>query len=368
MTIAIIYEAGMTEYDFGPGHPFRGDRYEVFRPFLKKHLREGDDFKMVPAQGATAEDLRLICQPEYIDFVTAYYAAAHAGKTLPGNFAQYLSWDNQPMKESGDIEKAARLIVGQAKKACDIVQEDSYLKAVSVGGGMHHARSNYGEGFCIYNDVAFAARYLINKYGLERVLVLDTDAHAGNGTAEYFYEDPRVLFIDVHQDPRTIYPGSGFIDQMGIGEAKGFTINVPMPVYAGDDAYEMVFDQIILPVTTEFKPQIIIRNGGSDPHFNDGLTNMGVSLRGFRTIGDKVRQMAEVCGGKAIDMIGSGYNPEILPYGWLALVTGLARIKLELAEPKAPPQRIIEDFSIEETAEVIGEVKRYLKDYWKSLR
>jgi acetoin utilization protein AcuC len=368
MTIAVLYEEGLKEYDFGPGHPFRGDRYEIFPKFLKAHLTEGTDFLMVPALPASMEDLLLICQKDYIDFVTGYYAAAHEGRSYPGNFSQYLSWDNLPVDRPGDVEKAARLIIGQAKKACELVQEGQFAKAVSIGGGMHHAKPGYGEGFCIYNDIAFAARYLINKYSLDKILILDTDAHAGNGTAEYFYEDPRVLFVDIHQDPRTLYPGSGFIYQMGSGPAKGFNINIPMPVYAGDDAYEMVFNQIVLPVTAEFKPQIIIRNGGSDPHFNDGLTNLGVSLGGFHMIGDKVRQMAEVCQGKEVDMIGSGYNPQILPYGWLALLTGVAGISLEQVEPKAPPQRVTEDYSVEGTAEVIAEVKRFLKDYWKSLR
>jgi len=132
--------------------------------------------------------------------------------------------------------------------------------------------------------------YLMKKHGLERVLILDTDAHAGNGTSEYFYSNPKILFIDVHQDPMTLYPGTGFASDIGSGEGRGFTINVPLPVDAGYDSYQLVFEEIIEPLTEEFKPQIIIRNGGSDPHFDDGLTQLGLPVRGFRMIGERVRK------------------------------------------------------------------------------
>ncbi len=107
--------------------------------------------------------------------------------------------------------------MGQAKMAGDLVQRGEFKKAISLGGGLHHAQRNYGEGFCVYNDVAFCGLYLMKTYELERILILDTDAHAGNGTSDYFYEDPRVLFIDLHQDPRTLYPGTGFAHEIGSG-------------------------------------------------------------------------------------------------------------------------------------------------------
>jgi len=163
-----------------------------------------------------------------------------------------------PIGRPGKLEEAARLVIGQAKLAADLVQSGQFNMVVSLGGGLHHARRGYGEGFCLYNDVAFCATYLLEEYNLERILILDTDAHAGNGTSEYFYSSPQVLFIDLHQDPRTLYPGTGFAPDTGIGEGKGFTVNVPMPVYAGNDSYRLVFDEIVGPLAEEFKPQIII--------------------------------------------------------------------------------------------------------------
>ncbi len=368
MAIAILYREELREYDFGPGHPFRGDRYELFPRFLRDNLAEDDNYRIIESEPATYEDLLLVCQKGYIDFTKEYYTAANLGLRYPGQFSKFHSGDNMPIGKPGKLEEAARLILGQAKMACDLIQAGKFKKAVSIGGGMHHAKSAYGEGFCIYNDVAFCALYLMQEYKLERVLVLDTDAHAGNGTSEYFYEDRRVLFIDLHQDPRTLYPGTGFTHQVGSGDAKGFNINIPMPCYAGYDSYQLAFESIVEPVTHEFSPQIIIRNGGSDPHFGDKLTALGLPIKGFRMIGGKVRELSKVCDGKVIDLIGSGYNEKVLPYGWLALISGLAGIKLLIEEPEPIPQRFRTDPSFAETEKVIKETRQQFKDYWTCLR
>jgi len=370
MAIAILHRDELKEYDFGPGHPFRGDRYEIFPEFLRENLPEDDNYRVLKAGPAAEEDLLLICNKDYIDFTRDYFKAANLGLSQPGSlsFPHYHSLDNLPRTRPGKLEEAARLMIGQAKMAVDLVQTGEYQKVVCIGGNMHHAKPNYGEGFCLYNDNAFATKYLIEKYGLERILILDTDAHQGNGTCEYFYSDPKVLFIDLHQDPRTLYPGTGFAYEVGEGAGRGYTINVPMPVYAGYDSYQLVFEEIIQPVTEEFEPQIIIRNGGSDPHFADGLTNLGLPVRGFRMIGERVRKMAEICQGREIAIIGSGYNKEVLPYAWLALISGLADFKAEVAEPLSIPQRFQTDSSFEETRRVVEQVKRYHKDYWKCLK
>lgn len=368
MALAILYRQELSEYDFGPGHPFRGDRYGIFPQFLPEHLAEDDNYRILQAEPATDDDLLLICQSEYIRFTKEFYRAANLGLSVPGQFFRFQSGDNRPRGKPGRLEEAARLVIGQAKMACNLIQEGKYQKVVSIGGGMHHAKPAYGEGFCLYNDVAFCGRYLLQECKLERILILDTDAHAGNGTCEYFYDEPKVLFIDLHQDPRTLYPGTGFVQQTGSGSGKGFTVNIPLPVYAGYDSYKLVFESIVQPVTEEFNPQIIIRNGGSDPHFADGLTNLGLPVKGFRMIGEKVGEMAKICDDKVIDLIASGYNEEVMPYGWLALLSGLGGIELDIEEPVPIPQRFGTDSFYTETERIIEEVKSQLRDYWKCLR
>ena len=370
MTVSIMYREELREYDFGLGHPFRGDRYEIFPRVLKANVPEEGNYRFVAAESATEEDLLLICSREYIDFSRDYFHAASMGETFSGSmdFPRYHSLDNLPRSRPGKLEEAARIAVGQVKAAAELVMHGGEEFVICIGGNLHHAKPDYGEGFCIYNDNAFAAKYLIEKCGVERVMVLDTDAHQGNGTCEYFYTDPRVLFVDLHQDPTTLYPGVGFANDIGEGAGKGFTINVPLPVNAGLDSYRIAFEQVVEPVAREFKPQVIVRNGGSDPHFADDLTNLGLPISGFKMIGEKVRRMTEDCGCRELDIIGSGYNIQVLPWAWLALVSGLARFGIEVKEPVPVPERFLVDSTADETEKVVQELRGYLKDYWTCFR
>jgi len=356
---AFLFRKEINKYDFGEGHPFHGRRGEDFLDFFKEKIKI--DFPILKAKKATGKDLSLICEKNYVDFTKKYFEAKNLGKDFNGRFYQYHSADNLPIGKPGKIEEAARYIIGQAKLAADLVIGEKFKKVISIGGGLHHAKNNFGEGFCIYNDVAFCAKYLIEKYNLKRILILDTDAHAGNGTMEYFYDSEKVLFIDLHQDPKTLYPGTGFIDQIGFGRGEGYTINIPLPPYAGDKCYKLVFEEIVNPIVKKFKPQIIIRNGGSDPHFSDQLTNLGLTIEGFKMIGEKVRNLSKICDGKEIDLIASGYNLKILPFCWTALISGLIGAKIKLKEKK--PSFFREP--LEETKRVILNLKEKIKRYWK---
>jgi acetoin utilization protein AcuC len=368
MPLAILYSPDLKEYDFGPGHPFRGDRYQVFPGFLRQNLPEGDRYLFLQAKPASEEDLLLICDKDYIDITREYFDAAALGRPYPSDLFRFQSGDNLPVGMPGRVEEAARLIIGQAKKACDLVQRGDYRKVVSIGGGMHHAKRRFGEGFCVYNDVAFCGRYLEETYGLDRILILDTDAHAGNGTTTYFYQDPRVLFIDIHQDPFTIYPGTGFATQIGEGAGEGFTVNIPLPEHAGDKSYRLAFESIVEPIVREFRPQVIVRNGGSDPHFSDGLTSLCMTVDGFRMIGDKTHDMAEICEGKVVDLIASGYNRKLLPYCWLAQISGLGKIDCDVRDPDPPPPHILADPAFARTERVLEQVRGALKPYWSCMR
>jgi acetoin utilization protein AcuC len=363
MKAALLYSDGLTQYDFGRGHPFRGDRYPRFREFFRANLNQ-DDFEIIEPSPASDEDLMLVHSEEYIRFVENFYRIQASGLDVPGAY-RFLSGDNIPKPGAGNLAQAARLICGGSKLAGEIVAEERYEKAIALGGGMHHASREYGEGFCILNDVAICALNLKKKYGLERILILDTDAHAGNGTAHTFYDDPQVLFIDLHQDPRTIYPGKGFAHEIGRGKGEGYTVNIPLPPLAGYDSYNLVMEEIALPLSREFDPQIIIRNGGSDPHFADELTQLGLNLKGFHMIGERVREMARVCSSKEVDLLCSGYNLEILPLSWSSLILGLMDIDQEFAEPFPEHPQGKEVFI--KTEEVVAEVKRNLQEYWRSL-
>lgn len=366
----IIFSQEVSEYDFGIGHPFRGNRYKIFFRFLEEKLKDNVEYEIIKAEPVGKEDLLLICSEEYIDYVSRFYELAHQGELnyFLALSSDFLSIDNIPGEKPGNIEKAARFIVGQIKKACDMVQMGYCSKITSIGGGLHHAKPSFGEGFCVYNDIAFGAKYLIKEYSLSRILILDTDAHAGNGTMEYFYSDPRVLFIDIHQDPKTIYPGTGFTWQIGEGDGRGFTVNCPLKPGATWKSYQYIFENIIFPIAEEFKPEIIIRYGGSDPYLNDSLTNLGLKISDFRKIGKYTRELSELCEGKVIDAIASGYNENAIGPGWLSLICGLHGIDININEVDPVHENLNEDSSLEFTINVVKELKNNLKYYWKCFR
>ncbi|XOA42633.1 MAG: hypothetical protein ACKKMO_02375 [Candidatus Nealsonbacteria bacterium] len=371
---ALVYNPEIKNYSFGKGHPFTSERFENFIDFAKKKLPNFKDiFEQIIPELATEKDLRLIHSQKYIDVIKK----ASKGIIIP-DILRYATTDNFDPSTGylpRGIDKAARMAVGTSLKAANLVfghsaelsrSQDKFKKAISLGGGLHHAKREKGEGFCIYNDVAICAKTLLKK-GLKRILILDTDAHAGNGTSEAFYDENQVLFIDIHQNPATLYPGTGFINEIGTGKGQGFTINIPLSPGASDKSYQYVFEKIIFPIAEEFKPEIIIRNGGSDPYFADGLTNLGLTLDGFRIIGEKVRMLAaKICGGKEIDLIASGYNQKILPSAWLSLISGLLDLKMKLKEPQKPI--FPKDFKLRETKETVKEIKNYLKEYWKCFK
>lgn len=360
---ALVFNPEIKKYSFGKGHPFTSERFEIFLNFLKEKVSNFNDyFEEILPKAATEDDLKLFHSQEYIEAIKK----ASKGIILPDIF-QYITSDNTDPSTGylpTGIEEASRMAVGSSQTAAKLVFEERFKKAISLGGGLHHAKRNFGEGFCIYNDVVISAKKLL-EWGLKRILILDTDAHAGNGTAEAFWQDGRVLFIDIHQDPKTLYPGTGFIEEVGSGKGEGFIVNIPLPPGSSDMSFQYCFDQLIFPLADEFKPQIIIRNGGSDPHFSDILTNLGLTLDGFKMIGKNVKILSEkFCQGKEIDLIASGYNMKVLPFAWLSLISGLSGLGINLPEKSTMPRNT----KLKETKEIIRELKNILKKYWKCLR
>jgi acetoin utilization protein AcuC len=346
---SLVYHEDSVKYDFGWGHPFRSDRFTSFMSLIEERgLLEDPRVSLIKPEAATERDLLLAHTREYVEGVRER-AEAHEPLTR-----------DTPLNPS--IVEGALAIVGSSLRAAKLVAEGAVGVAEGVGGGLHHAGAGYGGGFCVFNDVAVCARALLERHGLDRVLVFDTDVHAGNGTMDVFYEEPRVLFISVHQDPRTLYPGTGFIDQVGGGPGEGSTVNVPLPSGADDGCMALVLEEVFLPLTREFRPQAIIRNGGSDPHFMDGLGSLNLSFQGLRHIGEVVAEAASKAGCGVVDLCCSGYNPSTVAQGWLALLSGVAGLEVPLVESTQPP--VADGVVVGETRDVISEIQSKLAEYW----
>jgi acetoin utilization protein AcuC len=299
---------------------------------------------------ASKEDLLRVHDADYVDLIFSL-----AEQSKPYDI-------ETPVSPS--ILEAALLIDGGALACGKTVLEGKTERAVSLGGGHHHAGRNYGGGFCLFNDVAVLIEFLRVKFEVERFLVLDYDVHFGNGTSDIYYKDPSVLYISLHQDPRTLYPGTGFVWQTGEGKGEGYNINVPLPPGTGDETYLYALNEVFVPLAEEFKPQIIIANGGSDSHFADTLGDLALTANGFFRISRLIREIADkTCEGRLVLIPGSGYNPDVLPVCWYALAAAVAGLKeISAKDLSDPPQ---EPVQCRKTVErTIDELKRLLRKHW----
>jgi len=202
----------------------------------------------------------------------------------------------------------------------------------------HHAMtvSHGNRGFCNINNEAIMVEYLRQKYGIKKVAIVDTDVHHGDGSQEIFYNDPDVLFISFHQDGRTLYPGTGFMDELGGPLAYGSTINIPLAPRTTDTGINYAIDHLILPILEEFKPDIVINSAGQDNHYSDPLANMAFSAQGYATLNSKL--------APDIAVLEGGYSVETaLPYINMGLIMAMAGIDFSnLREPDYSPSKLKE--------------------------
>jgi acetoin utilization deacetylase AcuC-like enzyme len=208
----------------------------------------------------------------------------------------------------------AQLAAGTMINAVDAVMSGQLTNAFcSVRPPGHHAEHHMSLGFCLFNNIAIAARRLLDNHGLARVLILDWDVHHGNGTQHTFESDPRVLFVSLHGHPRIVYPGTGYEHERGRGPGEGFTINLPMLPPSGDGEYRRAFDRKILPAVERFDPQFVLISAGFDAHRLDPLAPLELETESFGWMTDEMVHVAKKhCGGKLVSVIEGGYHLQAL--------------------------------------------------------
>jgi acetoin utilization deacetylase AcuC-like enzyme len=252
----------------------------------------------------------------------------------------------------------ALLAAGGLIKAIDAVMDESNeLRRVFalVRPPGHHANSNRGRGFCVFNNVAIAAEQLKREYGAKRILIADWDVHHGNGTQEVFFEDPSVLYFSTHQYPH--YPGTGWINEVGKGDGTGFTVNVPLPIGTGDAGYVYALTSILMPIAREFRPDFVLVSSGFDAHAADPLASMAVTSQGFGLFTDVVMAIAhEQCAGRAVIALEGGYDLNAIAESVLAVFESL------IAGDRELESRVVS--VSEREMRRIEEIKEVQKDYW----
>jgi acetoin utilization deacetylase AcuC-like enzyme len=249
---------------------------------------------------ATEADLTLIHYPQYIHKIKQI--AESGGGEL----------DSETII-SADSYEAAIYAVGGTIRAVDAVMDGQVDQAFAlVRPPGHHATPGQGMGFCLFNNIAIAAKHLLTRRKVERLAIIDFDVHHGNGTQTAFYSDPRVLYASLHQYP--LYPGTGHMAETGVGEAAGTKVNIPLPAGCGDAEYLLAFEKVIVPSIRRFDPQFILVSAGYDSHWLDTISTMQVSIEGFVKMIHTIRSIArEVCNNRLVLVLEGGYNLVALP-------------------------------------------------------
>lgn len=294
-------------------HPEGSHRLADLLPFLdmQKVLA---DLRPLPPRLASLTDLRRVHTEGLIEHVRR--VAERGGGLLDhgDTYATTASYDLARLAVGGCLTAVDAIMRGQATNGFALVRPPG-----------HHAESSTISGFCLFNNVAAAARYAQAEYGVERVLIVDFDVHHGNGTQDIFFQDESVLFVSTHLFmPRMFYPGTGGVNEIGVGSGRGFTLNVPLLPYVGDEGYGRLFRDVVWPKAKAFDPQLILVSAGFDAHWQDPLAMAGLSLRGYAQLVRTLVEMANgLCHGRILFVLEGGYQVDALSYGILNTIYAL---------------------------------------------
>jgi len=309
---------GLTEDDVHVDNPARimRTRSLISRVGLDSVLR------VVEPRQATVDELLRAHSHEHVERIRAVSAAG--GGDAGGGYT--------PMDRRS--YELALLSAGSALTALELVLNGHVANAhAMLRRSGHHAWRDSGYGFCIFNNCALAAGAAQAAFGLERVAIVDVDAHHGNGSEAIFYADHSVLTVSLHQD-RSFPSDSGFVEHLGEGEGLGKNVNVNLPAGTGDPGYHYALDRIVVPILHEFAPQLIVVACGVDASLFDPLSRLGLTASGFAGVAERLLAVADaVCEGRLVSVQEGGYSHVYAPFCWLAMVETLARVPERTEDP-----------------------------------
>jgi len=302
MATGYVYDPIFLEHDLR-GHPENQQRLRTILHVLEKHQMLAR-LTPIPALPITPERLQRCHDPEYIRQVQGV-AQQGGGHLDMDTYVRPASYDAALMAAGGLVEATRAVLDGEVDNAFALVRPPG-----------HHALQDRGMGFCLFNNVAVAARYALAERELDRVLIVDFDVHHGNGTQAEFEAEPGVMYISTHQYP--YYPGTGHWRETGRGEGAGSIVNVPLSGGVGDEGFARILDEVVGPAAWRFQPELILVSAGYDAHWDDPLASMQLSVAGYATIAQALKNLAEeLCQGRLVFTLEGGYHLEALAYSIL---------------------------------------------------
>lgn len=330
-TTAFIWADQLASYRFTAEHPLNPRRLQLTVDLLRRlELIGGNATPIVPPREVTTAELEAVHDVAYIQAVRA---ASREPVPRAGYATFGLGSEDVPLVAG--MDDAARLVCGATLTAAEWVMTGRARRAFSISGGLHHARRAEAAGFCIYNDLAIAIRWLQREYG-SRVMYIDIDAHHGDGVQWLCYDDPGVLTVSIHESGAFLFPGTGFIDELGEGDGYGYSVNVPLDAHTEDGSFLESFVGLVPELAAHFRPDVILLQAGCDAHVLDPLTHLRCTTRLYERITSLCCELADRhCDGRLIVTGGGGYATyTVVPRAW-ALVWGALR-GLELSDELPP--------------------------------
>jgi acetoin utilization protein AcuC len=309
----VVLSDDLTRYDFGKDHPMAPGRVSNTIS-LARQLGVLDRLDVVPPPEIDIDLLRTVHTPDYIDAVRRGEPNAAYGLGTSDNPAFAGMHEIAGRVAMATVEAARGVWSGEVDRACNI------------SGGLHHAMPDHASGFCIYNDLAIAIRWLLDA-GCERIAYVDVDVHHGDGVQAIFYDDPRVLTVSLHETPARLFPGTGFPNESGGPHARGTAVNVALPSGTTDAGWLRAFHAIVPQVVAEHRPSILVTQHGCDSHRRDPLADLDLSLDGQRASYIALADLADrFCERRWVSTGGGGYSVlNVVPRAWthlLAIVSG----------------------------------------------
>ena len=315
---SVVFDPTLTDYDFGPSHPMSPVRVDLTMRLADELGVLGPQLRQVPAPVADEDRIATVHEPALIEAVQRAGADPSVVDVVHG-----LGTDDNPTFVG--MHEGSAHVVGATVEACRAVWTGESLHSANVCGGLHHAMPGSSSGFCIYNDVAVGIRWLLEQ-GAQRVAYVDIDVHHGDGVERVFWDDPRVLTISLHETGRMLFPGTGFPEDLGGGDAKGSAVNVALPPGTSDAGWLRAFHAVVPPLLRDFAPDVLVTQHGCDTHVEDPLAHLMLTVDGQRAAHEALHDLAhEVSDGRWVALGGGGYAVvDVVPRSWTHLLATVA--------------------------------------------